>query len=91
MLGLAQVQLLVGPPLLCAGGDVIPACRGLPDGTPLAPSAVLQWVGVDAVPHTTVTPTNVFINVGTLAGLFVAIRFASYLTLRFVRINPGRR
>jgi hypothetical protein len=88
---LVQVQFVVGPPLLCEGGEVIPACRALPSGTPLPASDVLAWIGIDAVPGTAITPTNVFMNVGMLAGLFIAIRFASYLTLRFVRINPGRR
>ena len=84
-----QIQVLLGAPFECVNGDVIEACRNVPAGATIPPSEVLAWMGVNNEGYD--RTLEVFFNVGCLVLIFVVVRFSSYLALRFVRHNPGRR
>ena len=84
-----QIQVLLGAPFTCVDGNVVEACRDVPSGATVPPNEVLAWMGVNSEGYN--RSLAVFYNVGCLVLIFVVVRFSSYLALRFVRHNVGRR
>jgi len=78
-----QVQFSFGLPIKCQGGASIAICRGRDYGSPLSGEEVLAFLGVGN--------SSLLFNIGILVLMFLFFRIASYLSLRFIQFNVGRK
>lgn len=77
-----QIQVLLGGDIRCQGGFKIYACAFRLNNENLPREEALIWLGL--------TETTIGLKIGILVCMFIALRLAAYLALRFAPHNIGR-